>query len=126
MLTLAFSEALSAPVVERGPFSEVRCDCDQLRGGTEGPVIAEHRDHAWFIGSKRFFRIDCSTSVRVHFEGAHGKRSEVFGPFFHFSSADGLAYADGEICAHIDVDAGRWYCHRDETYWEEMVVESAG
>jgi hypothetical protein len=126
MLTLAFSEAAPGPVVHRGPFEEIRCDCEQMRGGSDGPVIAEHREHAWFIGSQRFFRIDCDHPVRVHFEDAQGNRSQVFGPFFHFSSADGLAYADGEICAHIDVDASRWYCHRDETYWKEMVVEPAG
>ena len=126
MLTLAFSETAPAPVVHRGPFEQIRCDCEQMRGGTDGPVIAEHKEHAWFIGAQRFFRIDCDNPVRVHFEDAQGKRSQDFGPFFHFSSADGLAYADGEICAHIDVDAERWYCHRDETYWKEMVVEPAG
>ena len=126
MLTLAFSEAAPAPVVHRGPFEQIRCDCEHMRGGTDGPVIAEHREHAWFIGPQRFFRIDCDHPVRVHFEDAQGKRSQEFGPFFRFSSADGVAYADGEICAHIDVDASRWYCHRDETYWHEMVVEPAG
>jgi hypothetical protein len=126
MLTLVFAEAGPAPSVKRGPFREVRADGERLRDGEDGPVIARHEDHAWFIGRQRFFRIDCEGPVRVHFEDANGRWSEEFGPFFHFSSADGVAYADGEILAHVDADDCLWYCHRNSVAWREMVVVPAG
>ena len=125
MLTLTFAEPGPAPVLRRGPFPEVRADGECLRA-PDGQVIARHKDHCWYVGRQKFFRIDCEGPVRVHFVGADGKRSEVFGPFFHFSSADGVAYGDGEICAHIDVDDCLWYCHRDDRYWKEIVVVPAG
>jgi hypothetical protein len=126
MLTLVFAEPGAAPVVKRGPFDEVRADAKVMRAGQGGPVIARHEDHSWYLGAEKFFRIDCDGPVQVHFENSGSERSELFGPFFHFSSADGVAFADGEICAHVDVDACLWYCHRNERYWTEMVVTPAG
>jgi hypothetical protein len=126
MLTLVFGQPGPAPALERGPFELLRCDAKFLRAGRDGEVIAQHQDHSWYIGAHRFFRIDCDGPVQVYFENPDGKRSAVFGPFFHFSSADGVAYGDGEICAHVDVDACLWYCHRNEGYWGEMVVLPAG
>jgi hypothetical protein len=126
MLTLTFAEPGPGPVLHRGPFEEIRADAVLMRSAPSGEVIARHENHCWRVGAQKFFRVDCEHPVRVHFEGADGERSEEFGPFFHFSSADGVAYADGEICGHIDVDACLWYCHRDERYWKEIVVVPAG
>lgn len=124
-LTLEFSEVGPAPATRCGPYEELRADALTLRG-PGGDEIAQHRDHSWFVGGRRFFRIDCSGIVRVHFEDADGVWSAVYGPFLHFSSADGMAYADGEIVAHVDVDACLWYVHREQRYWKEMVVVPAG
>ena len=124
-LTLEFSEVGPAPATRCGPYAELRADAQVLRepGGKE---IARHRDHCWFIGRQRYFRIDCDGPVRLHFENPDGTRSPVFGPFFHFSSADGIAYGDGQICAHVDVDANLWYSHQEQKHWKEMVVVPAG
>jgi hypothetical protein len=125
MLTLVFAEPGPGPVLRRGPFPEVRADGEALRA-PDGRVIAKHHDHAWFVGSQKFFRIDCDGPVRVHFENADGERSQELGPFFHFSSADGVMFGDGQICAHVDVDACLWYCRVGDRYWKEMVVVPAG
>jgi hypothetical protein len=125
MLTLVFAEPGPGPVLRRGPFREVRADGELLRA-PGGEVIATHRDHCWYVDAQKFFRIDCDGPVRVHFENPDGERSDERGPFFHFSSADGIAYGDGQICAHVDVDACLWYCHTGERYWKEMVVLPAG
>jgi len=125
MLTLVFAEPGPGPVLRRGPFRLVRADATRLRA-PDGKEIAQHRDHAWYVGAEKFFRIDCEGPVRLHFENANGERSGELGPFFHFSSADGVAYGDGQICAHIDVDACLWYCHVGDRSWNEMVVTPAG
>jgi hypothetical protein len=72
-----------------------------------------------------FFRVDCSCVVKVHFENEGGESSETYGPFLHFSCADGIAYGDGDICANIDLETKKWYCHRNEKYWQALVVKSA-
>ena len=126
MLTLVFAEPGPAPVLRRGPFDKVRADAEFMRAVPGGEVIARHANHSWQVGKHEYFRIDCEGPVRVHFENPDGERSATYGPFFHFSSADGVAFGDGEICAHVDVDACVWYCHRDDRAWNEMVVEPAG
>jgi hypothetical protein len=122
MLTLVFGESAPAPSIQLGPFDEVRCDGEHMRAG--GRPIAEHRDHCWFVEGRRFFRIDCKGPVRAHFEDG-AERSATIGPFVHFSCADGIAYADGEICGHVDLDTKLWYSPRDGREWREMVVVPA-
>ena len=125
MLNLVFAEPGPGPVARRGPFPEVRADAHAMRS-PDGEVIARHEDHCWFIGPNKYFRIDCEGPVTIHFENPDGERSGTLGPFFHFSSADGIAYGDGQLCAHADVDSGCWHCHIGARDWKEMVVKPAG
>jgi hypothetical protein len=43
----------------------------------------------------------------------------------HFSCADGIAYGDGVIYANLDLESKRWYDHRAQRSWPELVVKSA-
>lgn len=65
------------------------------------------------------------TLVRLHFENEYGESSPAYGPFMHFSFADGIAFGDGAICANLDLETKRWYDHRGERCWPELVVKSA-
>lgn len=123
-LTLAFSKTGIGPVLKRGPYPAIRCDAEVLRAG--GDAIAKHQNHCWYIGAEEFFRIDATGPVSVYFQEADGDRSATLGPFLHFSSADGIAYADGEQIGHVDVDACQWYSHRHQRHFREMVVLPAG
>lgn len=125
MLNLVFAEPGPGPVMRRGPYREVRADARYMRA-PDGTAIARHADHCWYVGASKFFRIDCEGPVSIHFENANGERSGTLGPFFHFSSADGIAYGDGQICAHIDPDNACWHCHIGARDWKEMVVRPAG
>jgi hypothetical protein len=125
MLNLVFAEPGPGPVVRRGPYPHVRADARHLRAH-DGELIARHQDHCWYIGPSKYFRIDCEGPVNIHFESAGGGRSGTLGPFLHFSSADGIAYGDGQICAHIDQDNACWHCHVGASDWTEMVVVPAG
>ena len=108
-----------------GPFAEIRIDGEALRAGRGGEVLACHRRHAWLVNERRFFRLDCPSPVRLHFENEYGESSPVYGPFMHFSLADGIAYGDGEICGHLDLETTRWYDHQGQRHWPELVVKSA-
>ena len=125
MLTLVFAKTGPGPILERGPFQELRCDAQAIRAGSGGPVIARHADHCWHVGPDEYFRIDCSHPVLAYFEDPGGARSELHGPFLHFSSADGISYGDGEKLGHVDEDACLWYSHRDERHFKEMVIVPA-
>ena len=63
--------------------------------------------------------------MRLHFENEYGESSQAYGPFMHFSCADGIAYGDGVIYANLDLESKRWYDPRAQRYWPELVVKSA-
>ena len=124
-LKLVFAEAGPAPTLELGPFDEVRIDGEALRSGRGSEIIARHHRHAWLVQQRSFFRLDCPSPVRLHFENEYGESSPAYGPFMHFSFADGIAYGEGMIYANLDLETKRWYDHRGERYWPELVVKSA-
>ena len=74
MLTVVFAEPGPGPTVHRGPFRLLRADAKWLRS-PDGKEIAQHKDHCWYVGPDKFFRIDCEGPVRIHFENANGERS---------------------------------------------------
>jgi hypothetical protein len=124
-LKLVFAEAGPAPTIELGPFHEVWIDGEVLRAERGGPMLARHQGHSWTVQGRQFFRLDCECPVRLHFENERGERSAVWGPFMHFSWADGIAYGDGEIYANIDLETKLWYSHKDQRHWRDLVVTSA-
>ena len=124
-LKLVFALAGLGPTTELGPFPQVRIDGESLRAERGGPVLAKHLAHSWRVRGKELFRLDCDTPVRLHFENEKGESSPAYGPFTHFSCADGIAYGDGAIIGNIDLETKLWYSHRDRQYWRELVVKSA-
>jgi hypothetical protein len=125
MLKLVFAEVGPGPTLELGPFPAIRIDGESLRAERGGPVLAQHHFHAWSVGGKSFFRMDCPSLVRLYFESAEGQRSAESATFTHFSCADGIAYADGAIYGNIDLGSRRWFGHADRRYWQVLVVKSA-
>ena|SRR5688572_1246712 len=124
-LKVVFAEVGPGPTLEIGPLYELWIDGESLRAERGGPVLAEHRPHSWAVRGKEFFRLDCESLVRLHFENDKGEKSEAYGPFVHFSCADGIAYGMGEIYGNIDLETKRWFGHRDRRYWRYLVVKSA-
>lgn len=122
MLKLTFAEAGPGPTLDVGPYPEFAMEGNDLHALVDGrPLLARHRDHYWFVGERKFFRVDCNKAVVVQFQDSKGV-SEILGPFVHFSSADGVAFADGETFAHIDPRTGLWFSHRHGRYWNRLVV----
>jgi hypothetical protein len=125
MLKLTFAGSGPGPTVELGPFEEVAFDGNDLYALVEGrPRIARHADHYWFVDGEKFFRVDCNTAVEAQFQDGAGKVTEVLGPFVHFSSADGIAYGDGQNFAHIDPHSGRWFSHLHRSHWNRLVIRA--
>jgi hypothetical protein len=121
MLTLTFAEAGPGSALKLDPVASLGLE-HELMFASDGKVLARHCDHHWEVGGRSFFRVDGDKPVRVHFRNANGEASAEFGPFVHFSCADGIAYGDGTEIAHVDPARKEWYCHLDTNSWPEMLV----
>jgi hypothetical protein len=124
-LILSFVHA-TRPPKSVGPFSVIRLDTEALFDSSEN-VIARNRDHQWEIGRERYFRLDATAKVRIHFERGMNEsrqmsKSRDFGPFRLFSAVDGIAYTDGRVFAFADAKVGNWFCYDDGRRWALMVV----
>ncbi|HKU46702.1 MAG TPA: hypothetical protein VJQ58_07445 [Burkholderiales bacterium] len=124
-ITLVFAEVGPGPTVQIGPFPQVWIDGVSLRRERGGEVLAQHHPHSWGVRGRKFFRVDCESPVKLHFEGEKGESSQQWGPFMHFSCADGIAYGDGVIYGNVDLESRLWYGHLDRRYWRWLVVTSA-
>jgi hypothetical protein len=120
MITLIFRNS-TPESVSKGPVPSFRIHRGEVSGGSS--AVAVHLDHAWQVEGRRYLRMDCADAVTVQFE-RDGRASRVYGPFMHFSSTDGICYADHEVFAHFDEDTKEWFSHRDREWFSGMVVRS--
>jgi hypothetical protein len=95
-----------------------------LRTSPVGPVLAEHRERSWLVGARRYLRIDCEAQLMLALEHADGARGEVFGPFGHLSSIDGVLYADRRRFAIYHEGTRVWTLDPAGTGWAVMVARS--
>jgi hypothetical protein len=107
----------------------VRIDAETLREGTDR-IVARHREHQWEFEGERYFRLDATTRVSVHFEHTRSRpntaaKSRSFGPYERFSAVDGIAYTDDRVFAFVDARVGDWFCYGDGRHWPVMVVTDA-
>jgi hypothetical protein len=107
MLRLAFStqEGASRSV---GVFSELRFDRAALRPSAAAAPVAEHRDHSWVFEDRRYLRLDCDGQVLVYFADAQGTLGQLWGPFQHLASMDGVMYANRKKFATFDEASDLW------------------
>lgn len=116
----------SRPPRTVGPFAAVRLDGESVREPTSPTPIARHREHQWEVEGERYFRLDATARVRIHFERPrHGTLSRPFGPFERFSAIDGITYTDDRVFAFVDPRMGDWFCYADGQHWPVMVVSDA-
>ena len=121
MITLVFRNS-TPETLSKGPVPFFRIDRERVTGG--GSQLAQHAHHAWQVEGREFLRMDCADAVTVQFERGDDA-SALYGPFVHFSSTDGICYADHEVFAHFDEDTMEWFSHRDKKWWSAMLVTSA-
>lgn len=116
----------SKPARAVGPFQAIRFDGDTVRDAAKRALIGRHVQHQWEVAGERYFRLECSSRVRVHFEQPReGTSSRPFGPYERFSAVDGIAYADERVFAFVDSNVGDWFCYNDGQHWPVMIVSDA-
>ena len=116
----------SKPAKSVGPFEAIRLDGETVREVQNRTVVARHREHQWEVEGERYFRLDATTRVHIHFERPpKGDVSRQFGPYARFSAIDGIAYTDDRVFAFVDPKVGDWFCYNDGQHWPIMVVSDA-
>lgn len=116
----------SKPAKTVGPFHAVHLDGETVREAQNRTLVARHREHQWLVDGERYFRLDATTRVQIHFERPpQGTYSRQFGPYERFSAVDGIAYTDDRVFAFVDPKVGDWFCYNDGQHWPIMVVSDA-
>ena len=116
----------SKPPKTVGPFHAIRLDGETVREVQNRTLVARHREHQWEIEGERYFRLDATTRVHIHFERLpQGAYSRQFGPYERFSAVDGIAYTDDRVFAFVDPKVGDWFCYNDGQHWPIMIVSDA-
>jgi hypothetical protein len=91
-----------------------------MRSSRSGPVIAEHRDHAWFIGCQRYYRIDVADPIAICFIDEQSDYSRAYGPFSNFAFVNGVAYSEGHVFAFMDEQHKDWYSVDAGRHWRTL------
>jgi hypothetical protein len=124
MLNLVFAHTAGKPGRSLGPFRRLAIEGEVLRDKEHGEALARHTDHHWAVGGESFFRLDIAGPVKVRFLKGD-TASQDFGPFEHFSCADGIAYADREFFASLAETTATWHCIASAEDWPSFEVVPA-
>ena len=113
----------SKPAKSVGPFHAIRLDGDSVREVMNRTLVARHSDHQWEVEGERYFRLDATSRVQIHFERPpQGAFSRHFGPYERFSAVDGIAYTDDRVFAFVDPKVGDWFCYNDGQHWPVRIA----
>jgi len=101
MLKLVFAEAGPSSTVEVGPLPEICIDGETMRATRGGEILGRHQGTN---GS-------CTDGISSAWTARARPRS-----------ISRTARASPRRCS---VPTKQWYCHRDQRYWDRIVVKSA-
>ena len=121
-MNIAFKQRDGASGGERA-VARLHFHASELREGRDGPLIARHVGHAWVVSGVEYLRLDCAGAVRITFSDEHGGSSAQYGPYGHFSSVNGIVFADHLVLAHLDTRSERWYVISDGGEWPMFSVD---
>lgn len=127
MLQPVFSQSAGGDPFTGEPLAELRFEGPALLNAPGGREIARHGNHFWEFESThtRYFRLDCGGPLLVTFEDEQGQPVVTLGPYEHFSTADGIAYANRLHFASYAENTGMWFCREAGGSWRVMVVRPA-
>ena len=107
-----------------GPFARIWLNIEGMRSALGGVVVAPYREHQWCVDEEKYFRLDCTAKVHVHFTRA-AESSQRYGQFQRFSAVNGLAYGDDRVIAYLDYKKDEWLYYDTGYHWPVMVITAA-
>jgi hypothetical protein len=105
-----------------GPLKQAYFQGETLKEEPASGDLARHKEHVWLLNHRQYIRIDCEARVHLFFCSEDGDASREYGPFEHFSSVDGVAYADRNVFARVDQQIGDWYSMQEGRHWQALCV----
>jgi hypothetical protein len=120
-LRVVFATATGSDYYDAGTYAGLRMTSDTMYGLPELRVLGRDVNHRWITPGGEFLRLDIAARLRVYFEGG-GRVSKTYGPFEHFSSADGIAYADRQVLAFADQASEQWFVIPEDARWAVLVA----
>jgi hypothetical protein len=135
MMQLRFNSLAGTDPTTLGPAPYFRIEGSLLQQGPDRAVVGRYFDHHWELGGRFVSSYECVEAVRLHFEGARGETSGIYGPFQQVRFPNGSCYADRALFAElVDLPApgsgpavgGQWLHRADLTRWPVLVISPAG
>ena len=108
---------------DAGSYEQLRLTDDTLYGMPEHRVLARDVNHRWVTPQGEYLRLDVAARLTIHFERG-GEKTQTFGPYEHFSSNDGIAYADRKVLAFADHTNKQWFVVPEDARWAVLVVSA--
>jgi hypothetical protein len=104
-----------------GPFPSIWLDVEGMRSEAGSVLLAPYKEHQWCIDEEKYFRLDCTARVRVHFvrSDTQALRHDTFE---RFSAVNGLAYGDDKVIAFLDYKQNEWLYFDTGYHWPTMIV----
>ena len=136
MIQLRFNSLAGTDPAILGPAPFFRIEGSTLQQGPDRSVVGRYFDHHWEIGNRFVSSYECVDAVLLHFEGAGGELSRIYGPFQQLRFPNGSCYADQALFAElVDHHKGaggapadgrsQWLHRADLTRWPVLVVSAA-
>jgi len=136
MIQLRFNSLAGTDPAILGPAPFFRIEGPTLQQGPDRSVVGQYSDHHWEIGNRFVSSYECVEAVLLHFEGAGGESSRIYGPFQQLRFPNGSCYADRALFAELvdgrksadgaPEDARPQWLHRgDLTRWPVLIVSPA-
>jgi hypothetical protein len=123
-MRLVFAQSAGADPCYVDNIPAIRVEGEALNNASTGELIARHVAQEWKVGGKEYFRLDIEGPVSVRLE-ADGRRPASYGPYRHFSCADGIAYVDHQFFASLAHTTKMWHCIESEEDWPAFEVTPA-
>jgi hypothetical protein len=123
-MRLVFGQSAGADPCHIDNIPAIRIEGEALKDRSTGALIAQNVSNEWKLGGKEYFRLDVEGPVRLHFESAGG-HTGAYGPFRHFSCADGIAYVDHQFFASLAHTTKMWHCIDSKEDWRAFEVTPA-
>src|SRR3954469_10656853 len=123
LMRLVFGQAAGADPHDM-QVPAIRVEGAAMKHSTSGELIAQHGGSQSEVRGKDYFRVDVEGPLTLRFEG-DGGRTANYGPFRHFSCADGIAYVDHQFFASLAHTTKMWHCLDSKEDWPAFEVAPA-
>jgi hypothetical protein len=135
MIQLRFNSLAGTDPAILGPAPFFRIEGPLLQQGPDHGVVGRYCDHHWEIGARFVSSYESIEAVLLHFEGATGESSKIYGPYQQVRFPNGSCYADRTLFAELVEERpgpggpasdgpAQWLHRADLTRWPVLIMSA--